>query len=236
MCAITWGAAKAETLDVVLNNGLNSDATKIGDRVEARLATPLKKGKKIVAPAGSTVVGHVTEVSRTRRLLHAELSTKRWFRCGGNVAMEFEQIMTPSGTLVPVKARPLEIVSATKAHHAENGKTPAPDRYTVTKDGAVEYKRKKDLLPKATRIALGVGAIFAAPVTATVGGVAGAVKPSTVLPQSDNPKAQQHRRLKGMATGIVAGLPGGFIVNDAVMKGEPTKLSAGTRMRLEVAD
>lgn len=191
------------------------------------MADDLRTGAKLIAPAGSTVNGHVTQVLTERRLLHAEVSTKRWLKAGGGIGMRFDEIVLASGKHIKINAVPVAVAEAA----AEADKR--QQNVVVDKDGTIEPTRKKDLKPKAARLMLGVGAFVAGPITSVVGGVAGAVHPSTVLPDSPDPQSRKHRRLKGMVTGFVAGLPGGFIVDDAILKGQRAQLKPGTRLRLQ---
>jgi hypothetical protein len=36
-----------------------------------------------------------------------------------------------------------------------------------------------------------------------------------------------------MATGVMAGLPGGFLIGDTILKGQHAAIKPGTRIRLE---
>jgi hypothetical protein len=226
-CAPAEASSQKHALDISLGTPLDSEQNKVGDPVRGTVVHDVRAGHRLIAPAGSVVSGHVTEVSHRRRLLHAELSTHRWLRAGGNIAMEFDRLTPPHGSPVKIKALPAQILSVPSEHAQQEPST------VVTKHGVIEAKRKKDMVPKATRAALGIGAFFAAPVTATVGGIAGAVKPSTVLPESDDPKSKHHRHLKGMATGVMSGLPGGFLIGDTILKGQHAAIKPGTRIRLE---
>ena len=224
------GQSLAATMDfdVALTGGLDSKTAKVGQPVTARLVGEIRDGSKLLAPAGSEVSGNVTEVYGSRRLLHAEVSTKRWMRAGAGIGLHFDRIVPPHGAALKIDAVPVAIVGKPD----EIGKK-TDDGATVSKNGNVEASRKKDLKPKLARTALGVAAFVAGPITAVAGAAAGAIKPSTVLPEASDESAQKHRRLKGMATGAVAGLPGGFLINDSVLKGQQAVLKPGTRITLE---
>jgi hypothetical protein len=213
--------------DVALSSELDSKTAKAGQAVEARLVGDLRDGSKVLAKSGSKVLGKVTEVYGNRRLLHSELSTKRWMRAGAGIAMEFDQVVPAHGTPLKIHALPLNIVEADGKVEKGN------DDVTVSKQGTVEASRKKDLKPKFGRSILGVASFVAAPVTAVAGAAVGAARPSTVLPDATDDSAKSHRRLKGMATGLVAGLPGGFLVNDTALKGQQAVLKSGTRLKLQ---
>lgn len=215
--------------DVVLTNKIDSKTARVGQPVNARLVQAVHSGSKLIAPEGSEVTGHVTSVYGSRRMLHAEVSTKRWMRASGGLGLSFDRIVTPEGTAVKIKAIPVSIVQQHGHQHREKDSA----KVNVSKSGTIEASRKRDLRPKAARTALGVAAFIAGPVTAVAGAAVGAVRPTTVLPANVDGTPQKHQRLKGMTTGFVAGLPGGFLVNDAVIKGQQVVLTPGTHLKLQ---
>src|ERR1700719_3509935 len=77
--------------NVSLSDRISSRTAKAGQKVHARLLADLHQGKKLVAPAGSQVIGHVTEVLKRRRLLRAEISSRRWLQAGGGVCLQFDR-------------------------------------------------------------------------------------------------------------------------------------------------
>jgi hypothetical protein len=237
-----WGIkpAQADTIQftVALEETISTNSAHPGDKVRAKLIEDLKDGQVLIAPKGSLVVGKITEVDRKRRLISSELPSKRWLRASGGMRIEFDEIITTGGAkshagskarTLNISAHPLSVSPA--AQH--NTQEPNAQPVTVAKDGNIESTRKPDMKPKAARSALGLVAIVAAPVSAVVGGVAGAVKPSTVLPEAEGDNEKKHRHLKGFATGVVAGLPGGFLVNDSVLKGHEAVIPAGSQLLLE---
>ena len=222
-------AVLAETVnfEVALTSGLNSQTAKVGQKVNARLVSDLRAGSKVLAPAGSSVVGHINKVYTSRRLIGAEVSRKRWLRAGGGIDLQFDSIQPLHGKAIKINARPVGIA---ETGHQKQSDAPV----TVSKEGTVEASRKQDLKPKLARTALGVGAFVAGPITALAGAAVGAVRPKTVLPQSsDGEQPQKPSRLKGAATGFVAGLPGGFLVNDSVLKGQKAVIPSGEHLQLE---
>lgn len=173
---------------------------------------------KVKAKAGDTVVGSVMEASQGRRFLLAEVSPKRWLQAGGGVGIVFTELRS-GGKSQKIQAVPVAISGV-------NG-------VVVSKDGSLEQSKKKQLKSKVGRTAFGAAALLGAPLTSVVGGVTGAAKPSVVLPEASSTQDRKHRRLKGFATGFVAGLPGGFLVNDAVLKGKETVLRPGSILVLQ---
>ncbi|MBX3077510.1 hypothetical protein KF913_26600, partial [Candidatus Obscuribacterales bacterium] len=91
---------------VVVVSSLNSKHNQIGDPLEARLKTDIKIGGKLIAKKGDRVVGHVSSCSKARKMLHAEMSTKRWMRANGAIGLQFDEIVTESGEHLPLVAKP----------------------------------------------------------------------------------------------------------------------------------
>jgi hypothetical protein len=210
--------------DVVLTSALDSKTSKVGQPVSARLVDNLRLGHKVLAPAGSKVTGQVTAVSSARSMLHSEVSVKRWMRADASIGVRFTHIVPPHGKALGINALPLSILETVGTKNAHTNTH-------VSKQGTFEASRKADLKPTGVRTALGIGSIFAAPVTAIAGAGIGAARPSMVLPTDSNkPKPS---RLKGMATGLLTGLPGGSLITDAAIKGRQATLKPGTRIRLQ---
>ncbi len=107
-------------------------------------------------------------------------------------------------------------------------------KINVKKNGDIESPKSLEMKPKATRLAIGCSGLVTShicPIIApAVGGMIGALKPSSVLGAPADARALQHRRVKGMLTGMVSGVPGGFLLVDAVLRGHELVLRPGTRM------
>lgn len=214
---------------VILQQQLDSKYAKPGDSVVARLGSPLKIGSELFLP-GSTVVGHVTEVDHARCHLRAEVSPKRWLRADGALAVQFDEIESQTdGAQAPICATALPLTS-------EFRKTLSEKKIAVSKKGCVEVSRTSEIRPKLTRMALGAAAMTHSPIVPVVGGLIGAVAPSMVLESADRDyqKEVSHRRLKGFATGVAAGLPGGFLINDTMMKGRDAVIPPGTVLIMQM--
>ena len=87
--------AAGTKLQATLKNSLDSGATQPGESVEATLGSPIFSGGVEVVPAGSKLVGQVTNV----------VSAKRFkFGANGKIDIRFTQIETPDGRRVPLSA------------------------------------------------------------------------------------------------------------------------------------
>jgi len=55
---------RGQVITLVLSSGVDSESSKVGDRVELKLAQPLVVGTQTVLPAGWLVPAHITKVRR----------------------------------------------------------------------------------------------------------------------------------------------------------------------------
>lgn len=87
--------AAGTKLQATLKNTLDSGSTQPGESVEATLGSPIYSGGVEVVPAGSKLVGQVTNVVSARRFK---------FGANGKIDIRFTQIETPDGRRVPLSA------------------------------------------------------------------------------------------------------------------------------------
>jgi len=78
-----------------LRNSLDSGSTQVGEPVEATLSAPVYSGGVEVIPAGSRVLGSVTNVVSSRRFR---------FGANGRIDMRFNMVETPDGRRFPLSA------------------------------------------------------------------------------------------------------------------------------------
>jgi hypothetical protein len=78
-----------------LRNTIDSGSTQPGETVEAALSEPIYSGNVPVIPAGSKVIGEVTDVVSARRFR---------FGANGRVEIKFTEIQTPDGRRFPLTA------------------------------------------------------------------------------------------------------------------------------------
>ena len=76
-----------------LTNGITSSSAAAGQPVYMMLGKDFYYGDKLVAPAGSSVMGTVIEASAAK---HGSIN--------GKLSVRFTQITTPSGTQIPISA------------------------------------------------------------------------------------------------------------------------------------
>jgi len=216
---ITTGA----TFPVKVVSELNSKTAKAGDPVEAQVRVDLKIGGKMIAPKGTRVVGHVLNVMPARRMLIAECSMHRWWRANGEIAIQFDDIITKDGEHIPLEAMPAKqpriVVNKAEGRiMGVNAKGEVASPLSIQlKEQAMHY------VIRGAAEAAGVFSFGAVPIAyATIG----AIDPSFAYmhPVGRN---VHHRRLKGAAMGFVNGLPGGFLISDSIIRGAEASIKPG---------
>ncbi|MBI4532829.1 MAG: hypothetical protein HY711_02690 [Candidatus Melainabacteria bacterium] len=214
---------------VAIVSALSSKTAKVGDPVEARLKVDLKLGGRHIASKGAKVIGHVSNASRARRVLQAELSKHRWFRANGAIGIEFDEIVSDEGEHLPLVATP--------AQQSRIVKNKAEGRVLgVNHMGEVATPLSIQLKHQAAHLAIRGGAsaagVFSMGIVPVAYGVVGAMNPSFAFlhPVGQN---VPHRRLKGFAMGFISGVPGGFLIADSIIKGQEAVIKPGDEFLAE---
>ncbi len=208
---------------------LNSRTARVGDPVEGRLRVDLKIGGKMIAPKGTRVVGHVFSAMQARRIIVAEISRKRWFRANGEIGIQFDEIVTASGEHLKLAAKP-----ARQARIVENkneGRVLGVNhKGEVASPLSIQLKHQAAHL--AIRGAASVGGVFTMGAVPVAYAAIGAINPSFAFLQPIG-RNVHHRRLKGAAMGFVSGVPGGFLIADAIIKGKEAAIMPGDEFLVE---
>ncbi|MBX3149609.1 hypothetical protein KF728_05565 [Candidatus Obscuribacterales bacterium] len=208
---------------VVVVSSLNSKHNQIGDPLEARLKTDIKIGGKLIAKKGDRVVGHVSSCSKARKMLHAEMSTKRWMRANGAIGLQFDEIVTESGEHLPLVAKPAKRARIVKNIN-EGRVLGVNDNGEVASPLSTQLKHQAAHL--AIRAAASAGGAFSFGIVPAAYGIVGAINPSFAFLHPVG-KNVPHRRLKGFAMGVVSGLPGGFLIADSIIRGVDAEIKPG---------
>ena len=201
----------------------SSKTAKVGDPVEGRLKNDLVISGRLVAKAGSKVVGKISSAEPARKLLHAELSSKRWMRANGAIGLNFYEIVTDSGEHLPLSAMPARQARIVKNMNEgrvlgvnHNGQLASP-LSTQLKHQAAHF---------AIRGAASAGGVFSFGIVPLAYACVGAANPSFAFMHPVG-KNVRHRRLKGFGMGLVAGLPGGFLIADSIIRGQEAVVKPG---------
>jgi hypothetical protein len=211
------------TFPVVFLSEVTSRSARSGEPFEARLKYDLKIGERMIAEKGSPVVGHINYALKARSGIGALVSPERWYKNSGCIGLTFDEIVTTKGDHIPLVAVPARkaIIIRNKADGRELG---VNSEGMVTGPWAQQMKYKLIKFGISTAMMpAGTVSFGAAPV---VMGVLGAANPSFALmkPVGENVR---HRRVKGFFWGAVSGMPGGWVVEELIVRGQETIIKPG---------
>ncbi len=214
---------------VVISSQITTKTAKKGDPVEARLKYDLKIGDRLIAKKGAVVNGHINYSLPARSAMHSLVSATRWYRNSGCVGISFDEIINDKGEhlpLVAVPARAARIVK-NKGEGRELG---------INHDGQVVGPLSQQLRYKALRIGLnaamapaGAFSFGAMPIAL---GVLGAANPSFAFMKPIGLNVR-HRRIKGFFWGALSGVPGSWLIEDTVIKGQEAVIKPGDEFLAE---
>lgn len=214
---------------VAVISALSSKTAKKGDPIEARLMADITIGGKLVAQKGDQVVGRVSSCMKARRILHAELSRKRWMRANGCIGVQFDEIITKNGEHLPLMAKPARVARVVKNKN-EGRVLGVNHKGELASPLSTQLKHQAAHL--AIRSAASVGGVFSMGAVPAAYGVIGAINPSFAFLKPVG-KNVPHRRIKGFAMGVVSGLPGGFLIADTIIKGKEAVIKPGDKFLAE---
>lgn len=215
---------------VAMVSQLSSKTAKIGDNIQARLKYDIKIGDKHIAKKGSMVTGHIDYCLPARSVMHSLVSPTRWYRNSGCIGIAFDEILNEKGEHIALNAKP--------ARRARIVKNKAEGRLLgVNHDGQITGPWGQQLRYKAVRV--GLNAAMAPAGAFTFGampvalGVMGAINPSFAFMKPVGTNVR-HRRLKGFAWGFLSGIPGSWIIEDTVTKGQEAIIKPGDEFLVEL--
>ncbi len=189
----------------------------------------MKIGDRLIAVKGSKVNGHLNYVLKARTSLHAYFSPERWFRNSGCIGVSFDEIVNEKGDHIPLVAAPAQIARVVK--NKCEGRV-----LGVNHKGQITGPLAQQLRYKA--ICIGINAALAPATVFSFGampvalGVIGAANPSFAFCKPVGLNVR-HRRMKGFAVGFLSGVPGGWVVEDAVIKGQEAIIKPGDELLAE---
>ncbi|HEY9717178.1 MAG TPA: hypothetical protein V6C69_06910 [Trichormus sp.] len=214
---------------VVLSSELSSKTAQKGDPIEARLKYDLKIGDRLIAKKGSVVTGHINYCLKARTSTASMLSAERRCRNSGCIGISFDEIVTDVGEHLPLVATPAKqnLIINNKAEGRLLG---------VNQDGQVTGPLGQQMKYAAIHIGISAAAssagVFSFGAAPAALGVIGAINPSFAFmkPVGEN---VHHRRLKGFVWGALSGLPGSFVIENSVVKGQEAIIQPGDELLAE---
>jgi hypothetical protein len=157
------------------------------------------------------------------------ITVDRFYRNSGVLGIIFDDIIDDKGQHLPLNAQPARMarIVKNKAEGRELG---------VNHKGQVTGPWSQQLKYKAVRVGLnfalapaGVFTFGAMPVAL---GVIGAANPNFAFMKPVGLNVR-HRRLKGFAWGFLSGVPGSWIIEDTVTKGQEAIIKPGDEFLVE---
>ena len=143
--------------------------------------------------------------------------------------MAFDDITTDSGEHIPLVATPAQqaLIIKNKADGRLLG---------VNKSGEITGPWSQQLKYKAIHIGVSAAAapagVFSFGAVPAALGVMGAINPSFAFCKPVGLNVR-HRRVKGFAMGAISGLPGGFAVQELMIKGQEAIVKPGDQLLAE---
>jgi hypothetical protein len=214
---------------VVMSSQISSKTAKQGDVIEARLKYDLQIGDRLVAKKGSVVYGHLNYSLKARSTMHSLLSFERWYRNSGCLGVAFDEIINEKGDHLPLVAAPLQQarIIKNKGDGRELG---------VNHAGQITGPWSQQLRYKAIRIGLNAAAapagVFSFGAMPVALGMIGAYNPSFAFMKPVGLNVR-HRRIKGFCWGFLSGVPGSFLIEDTVIKGQEAIIKPGDEFLCE---
>jgi len=215
---------------VAMVSQLSSKTAKLGDNIQARLKYDIKIGDRHIANKGCVVTGHIDYCLPARSVMHSLVSPTRWYRNSGCIGIAFDEILNEKGEHIALNAKP--------ARRSRIVKNKAEGRLLgVNHDGQITGPWGQQLRYKAVRV--GLNAAMAPAGAFTFGampvalGVMGAINPSFAFMKPVGTNVR-HRRIKGFAWGFLSGIPGSWIIEDTVTKGQEAIIKPGDEFLVEL--
>jgi hypothetical protein len=220
---------------IVLQNVVDSATAQEGDSVDGILRSDLILGNKLIAEAGSKVLGRVEKIRCSRRMTAAMLSNNERFKRHGALTVVFSEIHSRTNGITPIvgsisKQKSLLFIDSKHPRAIAAGKS---GEVNVAEE-ALTKRAKVASIAISQGIPLGLGqlGVVGTGVTPVAMGVLGAANPAIVngRPIDEDDK---HPRINGFSHAFVSNLPGGIILNAFVFKGNKVKLKPGDELLVE---
>jgi hypothetical protein len=206
----------------------------VGDIVECHLKEDLVFETRLIAPAGSVVLGRIDQFVKSRTMTQAMSSKDLRFHKTSIVRLLFTEIITPEQEHIKIEG----ILSQQKA--SIDGKVERS--VEVGKKGVISLAEPK--LSDETMVGAQVvnytvgtglsqlGAVATFGVLPLVMGVIGAANPS-IITMHATAKEDPHPRLRGMTMGVVSSLPGGPVIQSLIYRGSELNIKVGDELLVQ---
>ncbi|MBS1990581.1 MAG: hypothetical protein JSS83_08695 [Cyanobacteria bacterium SZAS LIN-3] len=224
----------ATQFPVIFDTDIDSRSARQGDVIEAHLKEDLVFDGRLIAPAGSIVVGHIDHYVRSRNMTQAMISGDKRFHKSSIIKLAFDEIITPDQEHIKIEG----ILSQQQTVFGDK----VERKIVVDKKGIVQKAEETlsdDTAVGAQVVSFGVstglsqlGSVATFGVLPVVMGAIGAVNPSIVTMKAVT-KEDKHPRLRGMTMGVVSSLPGGPVMQSLVYHGSELNIKVGDELYVQ---
>lgn len=112
---------------VTFTKGINSKETVEGQQVEGTLQDDLKLDEQLIAPAGSTIFGHIEKLTASRTLVKSVVSSQKRFKRHSSLVINFDRIVTPNKQELTISGQACEQFSLFSNGHVVREIIVGPD-------------------------------------------------------------------------------------------------------------
>lgn len=220
---------------IILTSPLNSKTVRIGEIVQGKLKNDFVLAGSTYALKNAIVRGRVTSYLAPRTMSQA-LGSDRRFNSRAAIALKFDEIVDPSGVHIPIVGLPSHQTVAIPGRNAPAREVKVDAQGRIVKAEAVlsdTQRRVYNSARAATLVPIPGSMLVTAMGTPVVMGAAGAADPSFAYNKPVGKKVE-HRRVKGMIYAFLTNLPGAFLVQSVVEKGDEIVLNAGDELAVDM--
>ena|GEM_PF-3119892 len=224
----------ATQFTVIFDTELDSRTAAQGDPVDAHLKEDLVFDGRLIAPAGSIVLGHIEHYVRSRNMTQAMMSGDKRFHKTSIVKLAFDEIITPEQEHIKIEGT----LSQQRSVFGDS----IERQIVVDKQGIVQ--KAEETLSDDTMVGAQVvnftigtglsqlGTVASFGVLPVVMGAIGAVNPSIITMKAVT-KEDKHPRLRGMTMGVVSSLPGGAVMQSMIYHGSELHIKKGDQLLVQ---
>ncbi len=219
---------------VVFDTAIDSRNARKGDIVECHLKEDLVFDTRLIAPAGSVVIGRIDHYVKSRTMTQAMTSKDLRFHKTSIVRLLFTEIVTPEQEHIKIEG----ILSQQRT--CFDGKVER--QVEVGKKGVISLAEPKlsdetFVGAQVVNFAVGtglsqLGSVATFGVLPIVMGVIGAANPS-IITMHATAKEDPHPRLRGLTMGVVSSLPGGPVIQSLIYRGSELNIKVGDELLVQ---
>lgn len=223
------------TAPIILTSHVDSKTVMIGQTIEGKLKNDFVLAGRTYATKNAVVKGHVATYMAPRTMSQS-LGSDRRFNSRAALVVQFDEIIDACGARIPIVGVPSRQTANIPGHNSPAREVKVDAQGRIVKAEAVLSDKQRNVYTTA-RVATFVpipGSFLVTTITEpVVMGVAGAADPSFAYNKPIDTKVK-HRRIKGMIYAFLTNLPGAFLVQSVVEKGDEIILLPGDELCIDM--